>query len=88
MALIKTISLENNFGQMSTFKDAYIRISRVDTTKLRANAYAQITAEKDGQFLTERYFEFSPDLTVPENIIRQAYSALKELPEFIDAVDC
>jgi hypothetical protein len=87
MALSKTLTLSDNFGEIITFNNAYIQVSKVDSDK--NNAYADVTISRSpaGQPLQQRQFKFSLDLEGP-NPIKQAYEHLKTLPEFADAVDC
>lgn len=87
MALTKTIVLQDNFGDDKSFPNAYVKVESVTASKSAASAEVSIYREKDGQFLARQRYPFSIDLT-GDNFISQAYSALKELPEFSDAVDC
>lgn len=87
MALSKTISLTDNFGESITFTDAYIRVTQASATKETCVASYKILRSKDGPDLQERFADFSIDLDGP-NPIKQAYLHLKTLPEFADATDC
>jgi hypothetical protein len=87
MALTQQVSLENNFGETSTFPDAYIKINEVQVTKTVSTAYVWTMSSKDGQVLTSKPYQFTADLE-GENHLRQGYLHLKTLPEFADATDC
>lgn len=58
----------------------YVKVARVDATKLTANAYVSSNGA-----ITE--YTFVPDMN-GGNFIAQAYAHLKTLPEFADATDC
>lgn len=88
MALQLNISLQNNFGEISVFKNAYIKVNRVDCDKSNGRALTHILKEKEKQVLETRAFEYSVNLNSENNFIKQAYLHLKSLPEFADAVDC
>lgn len=87
MALSKTISLTDNFGELITFVNAYIKVAQVSATKNNCTATYQILRSKGGQELEQRFADFSLDLDGP-NHIKQTYLHLKSLPEFADATDC
>lgn len=88
MALTTTITLTDNFQEQITFNNAYIKVYKVQATKDAAVATVLIFREKDGDFLSDKFVEFSPELDPGENHIKQAYEYLKTLPEFADATDC
>ena len=87
MALTKTVTLINNFGEQSEFPEAYLRVDRVEMTKTTGTAHVGYYKEGGQGFLTSASFPFIPDLE-GDNSIKQAYDQLKTLPEFADAVDC
>jgi hypothetical protein len=87
MALQLNISLQNNFDEISIFKNAYVKISRIDCDKTNGKAVTHILKEKEGKVLDSRAFEYPIKLD-GDNFIKQAYLHLKTLPEFADAVDC
>jgi hypothetical protein len=87
MALTKTITLKNNFGENSEFPDAYLRVDRVDGSKREVVAQIGFYKEVEGAFLLSKFISFSPSMD-NGNFIAQAYEHLKTLPEFADAVDC
>lgn len=87
MALSKTVQLQNNFGELSTFEDAYIRVDRIEIARTACNAVVNTYAKKDGVILSSQIFALSVD---PSGVshVKQAYEHLKTLPEFEGAVDC
>lgn len=87
MALSKTLSLIDNFGESITFADAYIKVAQASATKDACVTTYKILREKDGQELEQRFVDFALDLDGP-NPIKQAYLHLKTLPEFEGAEDC
>lgn len=87
MALSKTVTLKNNFGELSTFSDAYVRVEHVGSTKELSKAIVIIYKEKGGIPVSSNTYEYAHDLNGNNNI-KQAYEHLKTLPEFADAVDC
>lgn len=87
MALTKTLSLVDNFSEVITFPNAYIKVASVASTKETCHATYYVQKTKDGQILEQRLVEFSTDLFGP-NAIKQTYEYLKTLPEFADATDC
>ena len=87
MALSKTITLTNNFGESSEFNDAYVRVDRVEATKHLATAFVGYYKSGGEDFLVSLSVSFEPDLDGP-NFIKQAYEHLKGLPEFEGAEDC
>lgn len=89
MALKKTFSMENNFGQTSVLSDCYCKITRVigDKTQLHVNLEIQ-NSERNRVYRTDTY-GFAPSVEVDaKNFIAQAYDYIKTLPEFAGAVDC
>jgi len=87
MALKKTITLENSFGEQSIIQDCYIKVSTVSATKDQISASVLFMKESDGKTLKVEGFHFATDLNGP-NFIKQSYEHLKPLPGFADAVDC
>jgi hypothetical protein len=87
MALIKSITLINNFEEESFFKNAYLRVTRVNSTKSEATIELCYCKNNESSPLIIRYFPFAIDLDGP-NPIKQAYEHLKTLPEFEGAEDC
>jgi len=97
MAISKTITLENGL----VAQNAYIRIDTVAGYKghIDAVAYGYLSREaftgeepytKPQSYVLGPFnFSFAPNLsdTAP-GIFKQAYDALKLLPEFSEAVDC
>ena len=88
MALQKTLSLVNNFGETSEFS-CYIRLVEVRCAK--ETGVAKINLLKNGteQVLESRehLFDVDPGPNAV-NIWAQAYAHLKELPEYEGCIDC
>lgn len=87
MALTKSVSLQNNFGDTSTFENAYLKVVAVGGSKQTFAFELDTLKEKNGQVLDKQVFPLAYDLDGP-NPIKQAYEYLKTLPEFADAVEC
>lgn len=87
MAIKKTRTLENNFGEQSVITDCYIKVATVSATKDQVNASVLYMKEAGGKVLHVEGFEFPSNLDGP-NFIKQAYDHLKTLPKFAGAVDC
>lgn len=87
MALSQTVQLTDNFGEVITFEDAYVKVTHVSSTKDFAVATYKFFKTQLGKELEERIIQFTLDLE-GSNPIKQAYLHLKTLPEFADAVDC
>jgi hypothetical protein len=87
MALSKTLSLTDNFGESVSFNNAYIKVAQASATKDTCLVSYKILRGPGGQELAERFSSFPLDLEGP-NPIKQAYLHLKTLPEFSDATDC
>lgn len=87
MAIKKTLTMENNFGEQSVFNDCYIKVSSVSVTQQNINATVVYMRDKMGKILNTETFYFTPDLQ-GENFIKQAYQYIKTLPKFSGSVDC
>lgn len=87
MALAKTITLKTNFGDDVTFNNAYIRVATINGDKNLLNLEVFYFKEQGGKYLQKTEMSFVPSLE-GVNFIAQAYTHLKTLPEFSDAVDC
>ena len=87
MALSKTVQLPNNFGEVSTFQNAYIRVDRIEIVGISCNATVSIYATKKGNAVSCNVYELLIDRSGPSHI-KQAYEHLKTLPEFEGAEDC
>lgn len=87
MALSKTLTLVNNFGEESVFRNAHIRVTQVMGTKRSCNAIVHFSKSAEGPLLQSKEYAFNVDLN-GGNFIEQSYAHLKSLPEFADAVDC
>ena len=69
--------------------DAYHRVENVEIQGKTSIAY-RVRSYKDGSglpFFDERFITSEYDIN-GDNPIAQAYSNVKKLPEFIDAMDC
>jgi|31_taG_2_1085359.scaffolds.fasta_scaffold03429_4 hypothetical protein len=87
MALSKSVTLKNNFGEFTTFPNAYIRVERVTNTKELCRANVTTYKELAGIPVSADTYEFALDLD-GGNSIKQAYEYLKTLDQFADATDC
>lgn len=87
MALLKTLTLIDNFKEIVVITNAYIRVQHCLATKHTFTIFYSIMRSAEGQVLCERTSEAPLDLEGP-NPIKQAYEHLKTLPEFEGAVDC
>ena len=88
MALSKTLQLTDNFQELITIKNAYIKILQVAGNKnTLTTLYGIYKGPNFKEALEQRNAIFSLDLDGP-NPIKQAYFHLKTLPEFSDATDC
>lgn len=87
MALVKTLILENNFEEKTTFRNAYIKVESISGSKENMVVKVIYLKQKDEIKVKRKDFSFIPDLN-GANFIKQAYEHLKTLPEFADAEDC
>jgi hypothetical protein len=87
MALKKTISLKNNFDEMSVFSDAYIKVVTIAGDKNEMHAFYGVFKDASSRCIEKVKFQFIPSLD-GKNFIAQAYAHLKTLPEFAGAIDC
>jgi len=87
MALQQNLSLVNNFGEVSVFKNAYIRVIHVMGTKRACSSVVHFCKSAEGLMLQSKDYTFQVDLD-GGNYIKQTYEYLKSLPEFADAIDC
>ena len=88
MAIQKTITLKNNFGEDSTFVDAYVKVAEVGGSKARVSYTVEICKEKDGRVLQSESFAFVPNVANnSQNFIAQAYAALKTEEKYAGAID-
>ena len=88
MALKKTLSLTNNFGEQSEF-DCYIRVVEVSCAKTQGVAKVDLVKDGTDKVLKreDHLFEVDPSPDA-KNIWEQAYTHLKTLARFDGAVDC
>lgn len=88
MALSKTLSLTNNFGQQSSL-DCYIKVNEVRSSKTNAVANYSIMSNDKSKVYESNDIVFNSDVALDApNIWTQAYQALKNTDMFKDAVDC
>lgn len=87
MALTKTITLQNNFGDESTFDNAYLRVDHVEGSKALLTARVGFYKKDRASLLLTSSVSFEPSLE-GGNFIKQAYEYIKTLPEFADATNC
>jgi len=87
MALEKTVTLVNNFGQDVALQNAYVKVQSISSDKKTTNCYVDIRKIKDGDVFETKRYGFFHDLN-GKNFIAQAYNHLKTLPEFAGAEDC
>ena len=88
MALTLRLILTDNFGEQIAFENAYVRVEQVLAKRTEATLDVGFYRGKDLQKLSQKDFNFAPNLEIDANHIKQAYLHLKTLPEFADAVDC
>jgi hypothetical protein len=88
MAISKTIKLKNNFGEESTFPNAYFRVDKLEGSKHLVSITVGCYKSGELTLLYENTVSFVPDLNSSDNFITQGYQYLKTLPEFADATDC
>jgi len=88
MALQKTITVKDNFGDDKVFQDAYIRINHVYAQKDSCNVTIDFHKEQGGRVIKSENHYIPGDLALQTNVIKNCYLALKGRPEFADAVDC
>ena len=87
MALKKTTTLKNNFGDDVTFIDAYIKIEKLAGNKEQIGINVSFYRKLNEQIIDNKNYLFTP-LLEGKNFIAQAYEHLKTLPDFAGAVDC
>lgn len=87
MALQKTITLIDNFGESITFRNAYIRVDALNGGKEGFDIMVGIYKLAGGKLITTSRVPFTASID-GNNFIAQAYEHLKTLPEFSNAQDC
>ena len=87
MALEKTVTLVNNFGQDVALQNAYIKVQSISSDKKTTNCYVDIRKTKDGNVFETKRYGFFHELN-GKNFIAQSYEHLKTLPDFVGATDC
>jgi hypothetical protein len=87
MALTKTITIKDNYGEDCTFNDSYIKVTKIKGNKDLITFYAVFfTDDTTNYSIKLETHEYVPVLN-NDNFIKQAYLHLKTLPEFADAND-
>lgn len=86
MALIGNVSLENNFKELSSLDNAYIKVMYVRCDKQVGKANVCIFKSQGDSPLHTKDYTFQVDLS-GVNFISQAYNHLKTLPEFVRTTD-
>lgn len=89
MALKTNIDLVNNFGQISSFKNCYCKVTQILGDKATINFKVVVMNEDKNFVYQEEAFGFNPSVDEnAKNFIAQAYEHLKTLPNFSKAQDC
>lgn len=86
MALLKTMSLMDNFEVLVELKNCYIKVEKIEANKASAFASVSINNEDASKNFVTKHYSFDVTLN-GENFIKQAYEHLKTLPEFAGAAD-
>lgn len=86
MAILTTVKKsESGFSGVLIAENVYIKVADISGNKNQMS-FSVAGAIGDVQVFSAAY-TFTPDLN-GENFIAQAYTHLKTLPEYADAVDC
>lgn len=86
MALTKKITV-TAFGSDIQIPNAYIKVRSIEGNKGDIRAVVDVKTAVDGEILSTFDCHFVPDLE-QGNFIAQAYTAIKSLDEYKDAIDC
>lgn len=87
MAIQKSVNLENGVA----LTDAYLKAKSIAGTKtglvieLTINVSSDLSDQNKPVAIINYYF--TPDLLSEDNFFKQAYTYLKTLPEYTDALD-
>lgn len=89
MAIKKTITAQNNFGEMSVLPDCYCKVTRLTGDKTAMHFNVEVyNADKNRVYKTETV-TFEPSVADgAKNFIAQAYDHLKTLPDYAGGTDC
>lgn len=87
MALTKPLSLENNFGDLTEFPEAYIKVEYLHVSKDLMNIHLCTYKNKGGLLLVVEDYITTPDFTNADNFIKQAYEYVKTLEAYQEAKD-
>lgn len=86
MALKKTMTIQTEYGVDIEIVDAYIVVAHVNGGKSNVNAEIHWKKQQVGPALKTEYVSFVPSMD--SNFIAQAYTEIKALPQYQNAVDC
>lgn len=87
MALMKEISLLNNFGEQSVFPEAYIKVAGIAGDKKLMTADVQVFSSQGGCLIDRKEVSFPPDLD-GENFFIQAYGAVANTDSYRGSTPC
>jgi hypothetical protein len=87
MALSKTITIKDNFGDDKTFQNAYIQVADISGGKQGMQILVNTLKEDKSHVISQATFNFKPSLE-GKNFIAQAYDHIKTFPAYAGAVDC
>lgn len=87
MAIRKTLSLTNNFGEDTEIKNAYIRVLDLCATKHEMSVNFEVLTSNMTRRVSVIQYKFTPSLD-GVNFIAQAYFKLKQTDDFIGSEDC
>lgn len=87
MALTKTLTVKDNFGDDKIIKDAYIQVSAISGGKQGMLAHVDVFNLEKTKVVRQEALDFKP-LLDGKNFIAQAYDHLKTLTAYAGAVDC
>ena len=88
MALSVDLHLVSNLGDAVTIAAAYVKVGKIDATKLLAVVHLDAYRTSSlGPVLKTDLISFVPNMG-SSNFFEQAYDYAKTLPEFAGAIDC
>jgi hypothetical protein len=88
MALSVDWHLVSNLGDVVTITAAYVKVGKIDATKLLAVAHLDVYRTSAlGPVLKTDLISFVPNMD-SSNFFEQAYDYAKTLPKYSGAVDC
>lgn len=88
MGLIVQTTLDSGI----TVNNSYVRIDNFSGTKeevtIDVKFYADKQSQREGKpYVQSTFYSFSYDINNAQNLLQQAYSMIKGLPEFLNATD-